>query len=248
MTDTKLGGLFFPVETNGKKIAFDSLFIPYIYKEIYFECLYVDILNGKSDMTIIDVGSNCGITVQHFRDYAKKVYAIEPSPEHFEALQMNKEFNKWDNVELFNVAIADKDGEMELTMNDYNRTMNSLNIGKKIEDNKYETNSRVPGIEGFIKAKGYNNRVVVKTVAMDTFFNDNHITKCDFMKFDVEGAEDMILRSEGFKKVKDKVIAIEVEFHYPNWQELVKYMIGLGYEARRYDSSAVVILFTLSPK
>lgn len=247
MNNTKLGGLFYPIESNGKKIPFDSLFIPYIYKEIYFECLYVDILNGKSDMTIIDVGSNCGITVQHFRDYAKKVYAIEPSPEHFEALKKNKDYNKWDNVEIFNCAIADKDGEMELTMNDVNRTMNSLIIGKPLEENKLECKTGIEGVTGYINAKGYNNRVMVKTVAMDTFFRENHITKCDFMKFDVEGSEDLILRSEGFKKVKDKVIAIEVEFHYPNWQELVKYMIGLGYEARRYDSSAIVVLFTLKP-
>jgi len=214
-----LNALFYPAGTKEKPIKFDSLFIPYIYKEIYFDSLYVDIVNGKTDMTIIDVGANIGVTTQYFRDYSKKVYAIEPSSEHFEALKQNKEFNHWDNVEIFKYAIADKNGEMILNTLTSNRTCHSL-----INDYK----------QGGEK---------VKTIKMDTFFEENKIEKCDFMKFDVEGAEDMILRSEGFRKVKDKIDAIEVEFHYPTFPNLVKYMIGLGYTARRYDSSAIVILF-----
>jgi FkbM family methyltransferase len=205
-------------------VKFETLFIPYIYKEIYFEGLYIDIVNGKTDMTIVDVGSNIGVTVQYFRDYAKKVYAIEPSPEHFEALKMNKEYNHWDNVEIFNMAIADKVGEMTLSQLPANRTCNSI-------VNNY-------GGEG----------VKVKTMDMETFFNENKIEKCDFMKFDVEGAEDLILRSDSFKRICHKIEAIEVEFHYPTWTELVKYMITLGYTARRYDSSAIVVLFVRESK
>ena len=59
-----------------------------------------------------------------------------------------------------------------------------------------------------------------------------------------EGAEDLILRSEGFKKVAEKIKAIEVEFHYPTWAQLVQYMTELGYQARRYESSAIIVLFT----
>ena len=87
----KLGALFYPKEDdNGNKIPFDNLYIPYIYKEIYFDGVYIDILNGRKDMTIMDIGANIGVTVQHFQPYAKKLYAIEPSPEHFEALKKNK--------------------------------------------------------------------------------------------------------------------------------------------------------------
>ena len=82
----KMGAIFFPTEDQmGNTIKFDSLYIPYIYREIYFEGIYIDVLNQKKDLTIIDVGANIGITVQHFQPYAKKLYAIEPSREHFEA-------------------------------------------------------------------------------------------------------------------------------------------------------------------
>ena len=104
----KLGALFYP---NTK---FDNLFIPYIYKEIYFEGIYVDICNQKKDMVVMDVGANIGIITNHFRPYAKKIYAIEPEKENFRALKKNKEHNDWKKVELFRVAIADKNGEMTL--------------------------------------------------------------------------------------------------------------------------------------
>ena len=79
-----------------------------------------------------------------------------------------------------------------------------------------------------------------KTIAIN---RPDKIKKVDFVKFDVEGAEDLILRSEEFKKAAPKIQAIEVEFHHPTWQELVKYMMELGYEARRYESSAIIVLF-----
>lgn len=223
MTDnkTELGALFYPSkDANGKPVPFDSLFIPYIYREIYFEGVYIDVLNQQKDMVIIDVGANIGVTVDHFRKYAKKVYAIEPSPEHFTALKKNKEFNNWDNVELFEMALADKDGEMTIHTHEQNRTCNSI------------TNDYLQG--GF----------PVKTIAMDTFLKENNIDHVDFMKFDPEGAEELILFSEGFKKVADKFDAIECEFHHPTWPEIVKFMQSLGFKARRYDSSAVIVLFT----
>ena len=217
----QLGGLFYPtVDAAGTPVPFDSLFIPYIYKEIYLEGVYIDILNQRKDMVIVDVGSNIGITVQYFRDYAKKLYAIEPSSEHFAALKKNKEFNKWDNVILENAAIADKDGEMQLSYHIQNRTCNSI------------TNNYGSGGEK------------VKTIAMDTFFEKHKIDTVDFMKMDVEGADDLVMRSEGFKKVAPKIKAMLVEFHHPSWPDLAAYLQSLGYTGRRYQSSAIIILFT----
>jgi FkbM family methyltransferase len=215
-----LGALFYPKGTKTKPIPFDSLYIPWIYKEIYFDGIYMDIFNQKKDMVVIDVGANIGVVTQYMRQFAKKLYAIEPSREHFQALERNKEFNEWDNVEVFNLALADKDGEMMLNHFDKNRTCHSL------------TNDYKDGGE------------MVKTMAFDTFFKENNIKEVDFVKFDVEGADDMILRSKGFEAVAPKIKAIEVEFHHDTWPELVKYMIGLGFTARKYDSSAIIVLFT----
>jgi len=228
-----LGALFYPTsDTFGKEVPFESLFIPYIYKEIEFEGVYIDILNQQKDMVIMDVGANIGITVDHFRKHAKKVYALEPSPEHFAALAKNKEFNHWDNVELFEVALSDRVGETTLAQNDGNRTMNSIMVDNPRPDGSGPRSSQ------------YVNRVTVKTIDFETFFKENNIDKVDFVKFDVEAADDLILRSEGFKNVADKIQAIEVEFHYPDWMDLVEYLRSLGFTPRRYEASAIIVLFS----
>lgn len=219
---TDLGAIFYPTKSAGRDIPFDSLYIPWIYKEIYFDSIYTDIFNQKKDMVVIDVGANIGIVTKFMREFSKKVYAIEPSSMHFEALKKNKEFNKWDNVEVFNMALSDKDGETTINFLPNNLTCNSI------------TNDYGQGGEK------------VKTMAFDTFMEQNGIDSVDFVKFDVEGAEDMILRSGGFIKIAPKIKAIEIEFHYPTWMQLVEYMGTLGYSARRYECSAIVILFTKS--
>lgn len=242
-TNIELGGLFYPTKDEaGNPVPFESLFIPYIYKEIEFDGLYIDILNQRSDMVIVDVGANIGITANHFRKHAKKLYAIEPSPEHFAALKQNKEFNHWDNVKLLNYALADKDGELEFTQNTLNRTMNTLAVG--VDDGSHQLDVKLGTVPLKMNAQGYDTTVKVATKSIDHFMEENNIEQVDFMKFDVEGAEDLILRSDGFKKVCDKIKAIEVEFHFPNWRELADYLIDLGYTARRYDCSAIVVLFS----
>lgn len=227
---TKLGGLFYPIQDqNGNEVPFDSLFIPYIYKEIYFEGVYIDILNQKKDMVIVDVGSNIGVTVDYFRKYAKTVYAIEPDPMHFTALSKNKEFNNWDNVVLCNYALSNKDGEAEFAQSPSNQTTNALvdeNVNKAVGPGWYQT------------------RLKVKTKTIESFMKENNIEQVDFMKFDPEGSEELILYSDEFKRVAPKIKAIECEFHHGDWMNIVQYLQGLGYTPRRYDSSAIIVLFT----
>lgn len=210
-----LKALFYP------DVNFDRLFIPYIYKEIYFDGVYLDILNQRKDMVIVDVGANIGIVTDYMRPHAKVIYAIEPATEHFEALKKNKEYNHWDNVQIFNMAIGDHEGKEKLYINKYNHTCHSLAM--IYDGEKYEE---------------------VKTMSLEGFFKENNIQEVDFMKFDVEGAENAILGSDDFKRIAPKIKSLEVEFHYKNWKELVDYLVSLGYTARRYDCSAIVVLFT----
>lgn len=206
-------------------VPFDQLFIPAIYHEIYYDGIYMDVVNvldkTKTDPVIVDVGANIGIVTQYLREHAKKLYAIEPSREHFEALKKNKEYNGWDNVEVFKCAIADKDGEMDLRLYNGNRTSHSLVFQAQ------------PGEEV--------EKVPTKTFM--TFFKENNITHVDFMKFDVEGAEELILLSEDFAEASKIIDNILIEFHFPDFPKHVNHLIELGYQARRYPCSAIVIDF-----
>jgi len=209
-----LKALFYP------DVKFEELYIPYIYKEIYLEGVYVDIFNTRKDMVVIDVGANIGVVTQYMRDFANKVVAVEPSTEHFEALKKNVEFNKWDNVVPVKAAIAEKNGEMTLNLNNNNRTCHSLNMNYGQGGEK------------------------VRVMDFETLMKENNLDKVDFIKFDVEGYEEPILMGESFAKVAPKIAAIEVEFHFPSFPKIVEHMMKLGYKARRYDSSAIIILFT----
>lgn len=207
-------------------VPFDALFIPAIYHEIYYDGIYMDVVNvldkHKTDPIVVDVGANIGIVTQYLRDHAKKVYSIEPATEHFEALSKNKEFNGWDNVEIFNYAISDKDGEARLKFYEPNHTSHSLVYHINIDEKFSE---------------------MVKTRKLTTFFEEAGITHVDFMKFDVEGAEDLILPSEDFKEASKIIDNILIEFHFPTFPEHVNRLIQLGYQAKRYPCSAVVFDF-----
>ena len=236
----KLKALFYP------DVNFETLYIPHIYREIYLEKIYADVFKNKQpgSMIIVDVGANIGIVTQYMQPFAKKLYAIEPSGEHFEALSKNKEFNNWDNVEIFKLALADKDGEMNLAQNTQNRTMHSLMVSNRHDRGTgklilYDGISNKP----MISVRGYDIKTKVPTKSIDNFFEENNITHVDFIKFDTEGAEDMILRSVGFKKIAHMIDAIEVEFHFKTWMELVEYLTQFGFKTKRLESSAKVVLF-----
>jgi len=215
-----LGALYYPKGTVENPISFDSLFIPYIYKEIYLEGVYVDIFNTRKDMVVLDIGANIGVVTQYMREYAKKIVAVEPSTEHYEALVKNKEFNGWDNVVTVNAAIAEKNGEMTLNLNTGNRTCHSLNLNYNQGGEK------------------------VKVMDFETLFKENDIDHVDFIKMDVEGYEEPILMGESFAKVAPKIDAIMLEFHFTDFPKLIDHMIKLGFKARRYDSSAIIVLFS----
>ena len=112
----------------------------------------------KTNPIIVDVGGNIGVTTQYFREHAAKVYTIEPSSENFEALKANKENNKWDNVEIFKIAISNENGKATINRNKNNHTMNSIT-------NVYND-----------QVKGESEEVETKTFM--TFFKENNITLC----------------------------------------------------------------------
>lgn len=192
--------LFYP------DVPFETLYIPHIYREIYFDNIYnIPLYN---DMTVLDVGANIGIATQYLRERVKAVYSLEPSPEHYEALLANKVFNEWENVETHNLALADYTGWATLNRFNVNRTCNSIVFDRDTSD-----------------------KVEVKTIRLDDFLESCKIEHVDFMKLDVEGAEDMIIRGEGFQNVTAKIDSLMVEFHLPNWLELWGILKGLGYQS-----------------
>lgn len=152
--------------------------------EIFFEEHYAK-GKVKKNMVIMDIGANVGSVCIYFRDWAKKIYAIEPEATNFECLTRNT--NDLSNVYRFNCAILSYDGVLTL----------------------YGTEDSPPQslFNGDIKEE-------VPCFKMDTFFTKEGIKKIDLLKIDAEGAEYYIFASDAFAKVADKIDNIIGEAHF----------------------------------
>jgi len=171
---------------------FKNSYIPNILDEIYLKKVYASYFEGKKDLTIIDCGANIGLFSLYAYDFAKKIYAIEPSEQHVRVLKRMIDFNKLaDKVVVCQNAIFYEDKNMVLGHNQ-NTTMFSLN--KNVMDKSLPTEN-------------------VKAVTMETFFKENDINHVDFLKLDIEGAECEVVGGKGFENVADRIDAMVVEWH-----------------------------------
>lgn len=180
---------------------FTNAYIPHILKEIYIDRVYDQFLQGKKDLTILDVGANIGLASNFFKDYAQKVYAFEPAVQHQECIKKLIEFNKIKNIIPVAYALAATTGTTKFFHNQ-NSTMFSMN--SLVNDkNDYEE---------------------VKTITLEDFIKKNNIEKIDFMKLDVEGSEGEIITSDGFQNVADKIHTIVGEWH--TWSSMNQQMFA----------------------
>jgi len=229
-----LKALFYP------DVPFAALRLPDILREVYTDGVYDGFLGNKKDLVIVELGANIGVVTARLQPHARKIYAVEPSPMEFEALSANRDYNGWGNVELFQLAIAGKDGEMNLSIGETNRTSSTLMLGEKINDRLFNDVSRK---FSFHTVDKYEKSIRVQSKRIDTFFEENHIERVDFMKIDVEGAENLILRHAGFRDVVDRIGAIEIEYHFPDWEDLDGMLKFMGYTGARQKTEANVWLY-----
>src|SRR5690242_17709281 len=73
------------------------------FTEIFQEEHYKDGLR-KKDMVVIDVGGNMGLSALYFAPYAKMIYVIEPSTQHYLALVENTK--DYSNIKPIKAAIS----------------------------------------------------------------------------------------------------------------------------------------------
>jgi FkbM family methyltransferase len=180
--------------------------------------IYIDKVFAKLKPcnVILDVGANIGLTAMYLKDFGKTVYAIEPNPMFLDALRQNA---KSINIFCCPCAIAESNGERMLYLNDENRTMNSL-----------------------VWESGNGTMVMCKTFSQ--FMTEQRIEEIDFVKLDVEGAEEEILLSEGFTGVCKSIKSLLVEFHDRNRIDfLLDHMYHLGYKVEVMQSQAMLFWF-----
>jgi len=187
-----LNAIYFtpPIEAN---------YLSHQLTEVYTDGIYEPLLNGRRDLTIVDLGANVGVTAYYFAKFARVVYAVEPATEHFQALREMIEYNDIRTIVPIKKAVGITNGTTRLIKNQVNLTLFSTNpiADEGIEKQKWP---RLPD-------------ETVEVVTLDKLFEENKIEHCDFMKMDIEGSEADVFNHSSFAEVAPKIDTIVFEMH-----------------------------------
>jgi FkbM family methyltransferase len=124
----------------------------------------------------LDIGANIGgyaMAVAALAGSRARILALEPQPDIYERLVFNLRLNSFPSVKAFALAVADKDGELTLFIDDRNRGESSVKI---VSD-----------------GRGQSFRVPARR--LKSLLDSERIDRVDAAKLDTEGAEDLILET-----------------------------------------------------
>ena len=147
---------------------------------------------NKENSVALDIGANVGLVSYYLAQKFDKVYALEPSSEHFDNLMQMLTFNEITNVVPIKKALFMENGQFMFGGPKNNTTMRSLHMATW-QDGKPEEK--------------------VETITLEKLFEDYAIKNVNLMKLDVEGSEQEILAHPSFKNVADRIDTIIVERH-----------------------------------
>lgn len=162
-----------------------------IIRQICDEGMYNPIFLGKSGMTVLDLGANCGLFSLYAADSCKRVVAVEAAPSTFGILQ--KLVKDQPVIETLNVAVAPTNEDLTFYINE-NSTTNSL-----------------------LDRQG--TPVTVQGNTLVHLLDSLAIDHVDFIKCDIEGSEMVALTEETVGAVAERVDFWFVEIHQTNVKE-----------------------------
>ncbi len=136
----------------------------------------------KPGHTVWDVGGNVGLFAfaAAVRSNGGQVAVFEPDIWLCHLLQKSAELNSDLNIDIFPLAVSNTDGLATFHIANRSRSANYL-----------------AEAEGSSQTGGVRKSIRVPTIALDTFLE--HYKKPDFIKIDVEGAEQLVF--EGMEKI-----------------------------------------------
>jgi FkbM family methyltransferase len=212
-TDYHPGGCKFFVDVVDKRVTPVDTFNFDMYEKDDSEMLFKLVKDGD---TIFDIGANIGWYSNHLaRKFPNsRIYSFEPIPETFNQITANTELNGATNIRLNNLALSSKKEKLEFY---YSPTVTGASSSQNITENHNMT------------------KLNLEAETIDNFMTVNSITKLDFIKCDVEGAEYFVYQGgyETFKNHKPIIFtemlrkwAAKFDYH-PN--DIIDYFKNFGY-------------------
>jgi FkbM family methyltransferase len=175
----------------------------------------------------IDIGAHVGkysLTAARMVGDSGKVIAIEAHPGNFHALLENIELNDYRNIIPLNLAASNKDGdEVWLRLRNPN---DHFDFNYSLKSEGWEKNE---------------SGAKVRTKTIDSIINDLGISKIDWVKIDVEGAEDLVI--DGMKNTigQSDNICLQIELEEANAEKVDGALKGFKKELLGGDDPKVQV-------
>lgn len=173
---------------NGKPFVFyvnnrmDLAVLSEIFVNQEYEFNYVG-----DPKVILDLGANIGDTAIFYalKFPNAKIFAVEPNPHVHDKLEKNT--RQFPNIIVCKCAVSDTTGKINLNFGD-------SHLGSSINSREQNKNS-----------------VEVDVYSLKDFSQKNNIEKIDILKFDIEGAEEYLLKDSEF--INTQVVQLVGEMH-----------------------------------
>lgn len=213
---TKLGRLPRFTQCNGKVGKWtvelpDAASFLSAYKEIFVNKIYQFRFENEQPC-ILDLGANIGLSVLYFKSLYPnaKVTAFEADPKIFSFLENNILSNGFRDVELINKAIWNENSVLRFHAEGAD--------GGRVTDTKTE------------------NMIEIEAVDIREHLEQHHY---DFLKMDIEGAEDEVFLALGNHLSKFKHIFLEYHSIVNKPQKLAQMLDIMTKNGFRYDIQSV---------
>ncbi|TDA69577.1 FkbM family methyltransferase [Sulfuricurvum sp. IAE1] len=190
-------------------------------KKTGFETAQIKLLekNFHDGDIFVDIGANFGL----YSIFVEKkfpnssIHAFEPVPETFTILQKNIAHNLCSHIAINNIGLSNKNDILKFTCD------------------KYAGNHIV------LDPTDQDDTVSINVITLDEYAEKNNLSKIDFIKCDVEGAELFVLQGATKIITRDHPIIL-IEIHN-NWtqrfnyttNDVINYLISFGYKMKMID-------------
>lgn len=195
-----------------------------IYKEIFVDNEYK--FNSKKDNPfIIDCGSHIGLSILYFKTIYPKseILGFEPNPDNYKILCANIKNNNLKNVKVFNYALSDIKGKVDLHASF--KKDEPWTWGDTIIYNMWGDGDN-------------DKKIPVKTAKLSTYIR-KHV---DLIKLDVEGSEQKVVQ-----EIESKLGLVEeltMEYHgtktsikVNDYSKIREILIKHGFRVKTYVKS-----------
>lgn len=168
------------------------------------------LLSGVENGFYVDVGAADPFedsVTKYFYDRGWHGINIEPNEKMFKRLDADRSRD-------INLKVGVDNKGKNRTLRVYSGAGYGLSTISELTKKEYENKTES------IHTKEFED-VEIETKPLREIFKDNEVKDIDFLKIDVEGAEDEVLRSNNWAKYRPKVLCIESNHIHKDWHEFI---------------------------